>query len=141
MSGEDPTDRTELVRDLYEPIQFHRTHDIEVVEVTETHAVTRVPFSEDVLGNPELPAIHGGVISALADLTGAAVVIGRMGTYTPTIDLRVDYVSHAGPTALRGEATLRRAGGSIGVSDVEIYSEETLCAKARGAYKLSRGQS
>lgn len=128
-------DRTQRVRELFE-IPFNQTHGIEVVEATADRSETRLPYDDDLIGNPELPAIHGGVISALADLTGAAPMVAAVDTYTPTIDLRVDYLSHAGKASLHGEAHVRRRGASIGVADIEIRSAGQRCAVAKGVYKL-----
>ncbi|MFC6731114.1 MULTISPECIES: PaaI family thioesterase [unclassified Haladaptatus] len=130
-------DRTQTARSLLDILPFHKSHGIEIVEVTEDTATTRIPFDEDLVGNPDVPAIHGGVLSALVDLTGAALFVGNLGRYTPTIDMRVDYLSHAGEETLVGNARLRRKGGSIGVADIEIRAGDTLCATGVGTYKLS----
>lgn len=138
---DDPSDTEDLtatVRRLYDELPFHRAQGIEVVYASAERAHTRWPFDESLLGNPDVPAIHGGVISALADLTGAAVFVGRLGRYTPTVDLRVDYLSHAGEADLEGHATVLRRGATVGVADVTVESGGERCATARGVYKLGR---
>lgn len=130
-------DHTQTARELFQ-IPFHEANGIEMVEVTDEYARTRWPFDESLVGNPEVPALHGGVVSALADLTGAAPFVGALGRYTPTIDLRVDYLSHAGPTDLVGEATVERRGDTVGVASMVVRSGDTECAKGRGVYKLDR---
>jgi uncharacterized protein (TIGR00369 family) len=85
-----------------------------------------------------VPAVHGGVISALADLTGAAPFIGAIGRYTPTVDLRVDYLSHAGAADLHAYAEVRRRGETVGAASIEVESDGETCAEARGVYKLGR---
>lgn len=131
-------DRTETVRRLYDDLPFHRAHGIEVLEVTDESARTRWPFADDLVGNPEVPALHGGVVSAMADLTGAAPFVGALGRYTPTVDLRVDYLAHAGPADLVAEATVDRRGEDVGVASVVVRSEGTQRARGRGVYKLAR---
>jgi uncharacterized protein (TIGR00369 family) len=135
---DDRTDTTTTVRRLYEDLPFHRAQGIEVVSASTEHAHTRWPFDDSLLGNPEVPAVHGGVISALADLAGAAVFIGPLERYTPTVDLRVDYLSHAGEADLEGHATVLRKGETVGVADVTVESGGERCATARGVYKLGR---
>lgn len=132
----DPDDRTAVARELFD-IPFHRANDIEIVEATPEHALTRFPFDESLLGNPEVPAIHGGVISAFVDLTGAVPFVADLGAYTPTVDLRIDYLNHAGRAPLEGRAEVRRRGGSVGASRIVIESEGERCAVGRGVYKLS----
>lgn len=130
-------DHTKRARQLFD-LPFHRANDIEMVEVTEETARTRWPFDESLVGNPEVPALHGGVVSAMADLTGAVPFVASLGRYTPTIDLRVDYLSHAGPTDLEAEATVERRGETVGVASVMVSSDGTECAMAQGVYKLTR---
>ena len=131
-------DPTAVARELYD-LPFHRHRGIEVLEVTAETARTRWPFETSMVGNPEVPALHGGVVSALADLTGAAVFVGNLGRYTPTIDLRVDYLRHAERAELTAEAEVVRRGGSVGVADVLVRTEGERCASATGVYKLSGG--
>ena len=133
MTGDD--DRTARARALFD-IPFHRSHGIEIIEATADHAETRIPFDDTLIGNPEIPAIHGGVISALADLTGAVPLVAGADGYTPTVDLRVDYLTHAGAATLRGESWVRRRGESVGVADIEIRSGGQRCAVGKGVYKL-----
>jgi len=130
-------DATETARELLD-LPFHRANGIEIVSASAEGAHTQWPFDESLLGNPEVPAIHGGVISALADLTGAAPFVGELGRYTPTVDLRVDYLTHAGEADLEGHADVRRHGDTVGVADVVVESGGDRCAEARGVYKLGR---
>lgn len=136
MTDPDPEDQTETVRELFD-LPFHRTHGIEVESATSERARLRWPFEESLIGNPEVEALHGGVISALADATGAAPFVADLEAYTPTIDLRVDYLSHAGDADLVAEATVSRRGTSVGVADVTVYSGDERVAVGRGVYKLS----
>lgn len=141
VSDPDPdpdSDPTAVARALYDALPFHQREGIEVIEVTETTARTRWPFEPSLLGNPDVPAVHGGVVSALADLTGAVVFVGNAGRYTPTVDLRVDYLSHAGEADLTAEATVLRQGETVGVADVVVESGGERCATGRGVYKLGR---
>lgn len=136
MTDTDDADLTETVRELFD-LPFHRDHGIEVESATRDHARLRWPFEESLLGNPEVRALHGGVISALADSTGAAPFVADLEAYTPTIDLRMDYLSHAGEADLVAEATVSRRGSSVGVADVTVYSGDERVAVGRGVYKLS----
>lgn len=131
------SETTDTARELLD-LPFHRANGIVIVSASAETAHTRWPFDETLVGNPDVPAVHGGVISALADLTGAAPFVGSLGRYTPTIDLRVDYLSHAGETDLVGYAEVRRRGETVGVADVVVESSGDPCAEARGVYKLTQ---
>lgn len=130
-------DLTDVVRDLFDPIPFHRAHDVEIISVTPERARTRLPFQESLVGNPELQVLHGGAISALMDLTGAAVFMGPCEDYTPTVDLRVNYLTAADRVPLTGTATVERRGETIGVAALEVAAEGTVCATGSGVYKLN----
>lgn len=129
-------DLTAVVRDLYD-LPYHQDKGIEVVSATAEHARLRLPFDESLIGNPEINAVHGGVISSVVDVAGAAPFVGAKRGYTPTIDLRVDYLSHAGEADLVAEAEVRRRGESVGVAAVTVYSNGERVAVGRGVYKLS----
>jgi uncharacterized protein (TIGR00369 family) len=67
----------------------------------------RLPFSPDLVGNPETGVLHGGVITALVDAAcGAAVILG-MNPLRPiaTLDLRIDHLASVPP----GESVSCRA--------------------------------
>lgn len=129
-------DTTDVVRELYDVIPFHQQHGVEILIVTPRRAETKLPFDDSLVGNPELEVLHGGAISSLVDLTGAAVFAGRCGEYTPTIDLRVNYLQPAGKQPLYATATIERQGQQIGVAHVEVESGDEVCATGTGVYKM-----
>jgi uncharacterized protein (TIGR00369 family) len=131
------TDRTAVVERLYGEVPFHRRHDLEVLAVTPERASVKLPFDPGLVGNPDLGAVHGGVVSALVDLAGAAVFVGGREAFTPTIDLRVNYLEAAGREPLYATATVDRRGADIGVASVEVESGDAVCATGTGVYKLT----
>lgn len=133
----DGADRTAVVRELYDAIPFHRELGLEVLAVTPRSAETKIPFDGSLVGNPDLQVLHGGIVSSIVDLTGAAVFIGQCGDYTPTVDLRVNYLEAAGKHPLYATATVERRGENIGVASVDVESDGDICATGTGVYKLS----
>lgn len=132
-------DMTAVVTELYDDVPFHQTLDLEVLVVTPRHAELKVSYDDSLVGNPELKAIHGGIISTLIDVAGGAVFIGEKGDYTPTVDLRVNFLEAAGQHPLYATAMVDRHGENIGVASVEVESGDTICATGTGVYKLSDG--
>jgi uncharacterized protein (TIGR00369 family) len=66
----------------------------------------------------------------------AAVVGGGV----PTINFRVDYLRPATGQSLVGTATVRRAGRTIGVVDIDVHDQENrLVAVGRGCYSTKVG--
>ena len=132
-----PDDYTAVARELLD-LPFHREVGVTIEQASRDAGHTRIAFDDSLVGNTELGAIHGGVVAALADLTGAVPFVATEGRYTPTVDLRIDYLSHAGSADLVGEASVKRRGSTLGVADITITSDGTECAAARGVYKLQR---
>lgn len=73
---------------------LHQWLKPELVSIdAQTGAVTlRLPFRAEFRRDPERPEWHGGIIAALADMAGHAVVAAKLQHSVPTIDLRVDYL-------------------------------------------------
>lgn len=99
-----------------------------------------LPFKDDLSRGDEL--IHGGVIAALIDKAGTASAwsyddIGR-DSRGATVGLNVNYLQGAMSCDLTAEAKVVRRGGSITVSDVEVWNpDKELVAKGIVTYKLS----
>ncbi|HEX5661425.1 MAG TPA: PaaI family thioesterase [Polyangiales bacterium] len=73
------------------------------------HCVLRLPWREDLVGDPGTRVLHGGVITGLLDTLGAATVLARRLRLQATLDLRIDYLRAATPHAdLLGDAECYR---------------------------------
>jgi len=59
----------------------------------------RLPFSDHVVGHPGLPAVHGGALGALLELTAVFTLLWKQETVVlpKTINLTVCYLRSAGP--------------------------------------------
>jgi uncharacterized protein (TIGR00369 family) len=135
----------ELLRQIVEDmIPFHKFLGVKVDRVERGRIRLRVPFREEFIGNPLRRAMHGGVISMLADAAGGfAISTALDGTSQTlaTIDLRVDYLRPGHPEALVAEATVVRTGSRVGVADVRLFhpsSESTTIATGKGVYAIKK---
>jgi uncharacterized protein (TIGR00369 family) len=83
--------------------------ELVAVDVARGACVMRLPWRDELVGDPERQVVHGGVITALLDSLGAATTIVR-GLFQPaTLDLRIDYLRPAGAGLdLIGEAECYR---------------------------------
>jgi uncharacterized protein (TIGR00369 family) len=75
----------------------------------------QVPFRESLLGNPVLPAIHGGVVGACLE-TAALLQIIHLRKALPlpkTIDFTVDYLRAARAADIFADAQVQRLGRRI----------------------------
>lgn len=81
-----------------------------------------MPFREELVSDPSVPYLHGGVIGSLLDIAGDYAVALELGRGVPTIDMRVDYLKVAGREDLVATAKLVRLGRSVGVADAEVHN-------------------
>src|SRR4029077_17426417 len=107
-----------LKQAMEEMIPFNRYLGVRVADVKKGFARLEVPFREELVGDPMRPALHGGVLSALADAAGGAAVRASIDDETArvsTIDLRIDYLRPARLVTVVAEARIVRTGNRVGV--------------------------
>ena len=145
MSEADPTEAhfALLKRFFDEKIPFNRLLGIEIVELSRGRATLAIPFRETLIGDPARPALHGGVISALADTCGGAAVWSVLGDRdrVSTIDLRVDYLRPGKPEELRCLGEVQRVGNRVGVAQISLFhpsDPDATVAEAKGVYSVKR---
>ena len=98
-----------------------------------------VPSREEFLRTDGSDWLHGGVISAAADIAGDYAVATHAGVEVPTIDLRIDFLRPARRGSLVARGTTVRVGRTVGVADVHVFDEAgTLVAVARAIYAMPR---
>lgn len=78
---------------------------------------------------------QGGPIAALIDTAGCMGLIAIIGKYAGTVDFRTDYLRPAMGDHLDAVATVRRAGRTLSVVDVDVLdSSGKLVATGRGSF-------
>lgn len=119
----------DLLRQAIEDyIPFNKFLGMRVAEVRASYARMEIPFRSDFIGDPTKPALHGGLISALADATGGAAVwagLDDVRIRVSTIDIRVDYLLPGRLETLIAEANVVRLGGRIGVTDIKVFHDSS----------------
>ncbi len=100
----------------------------------------RLPVKPEFERSPGTAQFHGGVLAAAIDTVGDYVLISKLGDAVPTINFRTDYLRPATGAYLVLTATIRRAGRTIGVVDIDVYdSNQKLVAVGRGCYSTKLG--
>jgi len=118
---------------------YYDTIGIEITEIEPGAATGRMAVTGAVSASPTTDIAHGGAVASLADSVGYwAVSAANDFATTPTIDLRVDYLAPA-TADLTATAAVIRNGSSVGVADVEVETDETVVATARGVFKTGGG--
>ncbi len=147
MNEEDGSRRVENIRLLFEQlVPFNRFMGLRVLEIDGEHGTIRlqVPFRPEYIGNPQVPALHGGVVSMLLDTAGGAAVWSRVDLtgQVSTVDLRVDYLRPGRPEPLIGMGRVVRLGNRVGVAELRAYhpgAEDEPIAAGMGVYNVRRG--
>ncbi len=131
-----------LKRAMEQYIPFNRFLGLRVEEIREGFVRLVVPFRDELVGDPLRPALHGGVLSALADTAGGAAVWTKVTDdrgRVSTIDLRIDYLLPAKLEPVIAEAVVVRAGNRVGVADVRLFqpsAPEKTIATGKGVYNI-----
>lgn len=117
---------------------FHRWLNLELLSQSPSGIELSMPWRPEIVSNPSIGSAHGGILSALIDLTGLYTVLAAGGSVKATIDLRVDFHRPAtgGPLKVTGRPV--KIGRSIAVAEARIETEEgKLISSGRGAYSLT----
>ena len=83
-------------------------------------------FSDHLIGNPVLPAIHGGVLGAFMEIAAIAQlsVLQPMQRLPRTIDISIEYLRSGRPLTTYARATVRKAGRRVANVHVEAWQEQ-----------------
>lgn len=122
----------EVLRQLAEEwIPFNKFLGLRAISIERGEVTLEIPYREELIGDPLKRALHGGVISMLADTAGGLTVWSALEdprSRVSTIDLRVDYLLPGKQENLRATASLVRAGKAVGVADVRLFHPSNAAA-------------
>ena len=100
-----------------------------------------LPFAPHLVGNPTLPALHGGVLGAFLEMTALAQLSVTQPTARihKTIDVTIEYLRPARALTTYARADLRKVGRRIANVHVEAWQEarDHPVAALRGHFLLS----
>lgn len=135
--------KPDVFRQLAEEwIPFNKLVGIRAVSIERGDIRFEIPFRDELIGDPVKRALHGGVLSMLADTAGGFAVWTALEderARVSTIDLRIDYLLPGRQEAVLAHATLVRAGKTVGVADVRMFhasDEKTTIATGKGVYAI-----
>lgn len=118
---------------------FHRWLGVSIAARNADGIAIEMPWREDMISNPALPAMHGGVVAALIDLTGFYTVLASGSVCTSTADLHVDYHRAASRERIVAHGKIVRIGKRLSVAEVRVEGAHGLIASGRGAYTMKAG--
>ena len=95
-------------------------------EQAEDILTVTMPFSDHLIGNPMLPALHGGATAALLELTAVAQVAlsyPRLRLPRP-INVTVAYLRSGRPVDVHARARISKAGRRVAHVLAEAWQED-----------------
>ena len=100
-----------------------------------------LPYGDHLIGNPLLPALHGGVIGAFMEVTAVAQLYLAQGQMRmpKTIDVSIDYLRSGRPQDTFARAKVTKIGRRIANVHVEAWQEtrDNPIAALRGHFMVS----
>lgn len=117
--------RAEDMQALVEHIPYARFLGMEV-DRKGSEITTILPFKAELVGNPNLPAIHGGAIGAFLELTSVIQLVYDTSCekLPKTIDISIDFLRSGKPMPLYGRAIVTRQGRRVANVRTEVWQEE-----------------
>lgn len=85
-----------------------------------------LPFQHALIGNPLLPALHGGVIGAFMELAAIAQIAVTLGdaSLPKTIDIGIDYLRSGRPMDTFARARIAKLGRRVINARVEAWQQQ-----------------
>jgi uncharacterized protein (TIGR00369 family) len=119
-----------------EGIPFNQFLGFKVVDLNEGYARIDVPTRPEFIGDVFRPALHGGIISTLADTVGGIAAFTRLerNQRVSTVDMRIDYLRPASvEKTLVGEGRVLRLGNRVAVTEMLVHQGDPEMPVARGS--------
>lgn len=99
-----------------------------------------MPFAPHLIGNPVLPALHGGVLGALLETAAIAQLIWELGgsRLPKPIDVAIDYLRSGRALESRARARIAKRGRRVVNVHAEVWQEDVArpIASLRGHFLL-----
>jgi len=136
----DPDTLKQLMEEF---IPFNKFLGIKVGRFLDHGLVLELPFRSELIGDPMRPALHGGVMSTLADVAGGMAVWSGLKdprARVSTIDMRIDYLRPGRLETICAEGHVVRAGNRVAVTDMRLWhpsAPEQTVATGKGVYNVT----
>ncbi len=95
-------------------------------EVVDGEPVSKLPFDDKLIGNPALPALHGGVVGAILEHAALIHLMWELETaHLPKIiDISIDYLRAGRPLDTYAGGVITRRGRRVANVRVEAWQND-----------------
>jgi uncharacterized protein (TIGR00369 family) len=101
----------------------------------------RLPYQEKLIGNPHLPALHGGVVAGFAETAATLHLIRTLqgAKFPKSIDFAIDYLRAGRPVETFAACEVVRVGSRVALVQVRCWQKgpELPIAVCRGHFLLT----
>lgn len=96
------------------------------IERRDDELITVLPFQDMLIGNPVLPALHGGVTGAFLESAALMSLMAQMQTsqVPKTINITIEYLRPGGPTTTFASGIVSRQGRRVANVRAEAWQED-----------------
>ena len=112
-------------------------------EEKDEELIFTLPFDEKLIGNPILPALHGGAVGGFMENAAILHLMWTMDSLTlpKNIDFTIDFILSGRPQNTHAACKVVRQGKNIANVQIEAWQENrhTPIAIARSHFKVFRG--
>ncbi len=135
-----------------EQIPFNKVLGLRVESLDMESVSLKIGMKEELIGNPVKGILHGGVISAVLDVTGGITAamgvlkkmadrpleeMGKRLLNVGTIDLRIDFLRPGLGTYFLATGSLMRTGEKVAVIRMQLHNDQDrLIAVGTGTYTV-----
>ena len=128
---------------LMQAIPFARLLGVTATNDESGRVIAHMPYADHLIGNPRLPALHGGTIGAFLEMTAIAQLVANMAEpgIPKTIDITVDYPRSGRPRDTFAKAIVAKHGRRIANVRIEAWQDDPTrpIATAHGHFMLPEG--
>jgi len=119
------SDPAEQIQRRLEQIPYARFLGLRI-ELAGDEMTAILPFSPHLIGNPVLPAIHGGVLGAFMEMTALSQLLLKEGQARQprVIDVSIEYLRSGRPLTTYARAEIKKVGRRIANVHVEAWQDQ-----------------
>ena len=123
----------------FDQMPFNRLLGLQVSRFADDEVEVRLPWAEQLVGNPIQQILHGGVIATVLDVAGGMMAVASaLGRFSEieqselvqrfgkmsTIDIRTDYLRTGRGKEFIATARVIRSGNKVAVCRMELHNEQ-----------------
>ena len=111
---------------VLDAIPYAKFLGMDVQEMDDGGFLSVLPFDDMLIGNPMLPAIHGGVTGAFLENTAIVTLLWERDTtkMPKTINITVEYLRSGRPQDTYAVGTLTRQGRRVATVRTEAWQDD-----------------